>query len=329
MSEHIRTVVALSRLPGVGRVCLRAVLERMTADASTDLSVLEVVDRFREQLPNLSLSDLDAAVAQADEILERCQALGVTVHPLGWPSYPSQLGRLAEPPALLFSIGRFEFQRKPRIAVIGTRKPTPWGLKTAKACAAQVAESHGVVVSGLALGIDRAAQAASVEHHGPTWAVLAHGLHTVSPASNRALANKIVEHGGALISEYAPGEPAQPHYFVERDRIQAGLSDAVLVIESGIDGGAMHTVRFAQQARVPVWVTFPNTKLQNADVNRNDLPEPQHGTWELLRAKTAALVTTAKALDEMMRDLANVPDAFGSHDSVGPPGASVGRQEEV
>jgi DNA processing protein len=308
MPQNIRTVLALSRLPHVGRVRLRAVLEPVTADESTDLSVQEIVNRFREQLPNLSLTDLDAAVAQADEILERCQALGVTVHPLGGPSYPSQLARLAEPPTLLFSIGRFEFQRKPRIAVIGTRKPTPWGLKTAKACAAQVAESHGVVVSGLALGIDQAAQTASVEHHGPTWAVLAHGLHTVSPLSNRELANKIVEHGGALISEYAPGEPAQPHYFVERDRIQAGLSDAVLVIESGIDGGAMHTVRFAQQVRVPVWVTFPNTKLQNADVNRNDLPEPQQGTWELLRAQTATRVTNAKALDKMMRDLAKVPD---------------------
>jgi DNA processing protein len=96
---------------------------------------------------------------------------------------------------------------------------------------------------------------------------------------------------------------AQRHYFVERDRIQAGLADAVLVIESGIDGGAMHTVRFAQQARVPVWVTFPNTKLNTT--NARDLPESQQGTWELLRANTATRVPSVKALDKMIRKIAN------------------------
>ena len=161
------------------------------------------------------------------------------------------------------------------------------------------------MVSGLALGIDAAAQATSVEHQGPTWAVLAHGLHTVSPSSNRDLAKQIVNQGGALISEYPPGEPAQRHYFVERDRIQAGLSDAVLVIESDIDGGAMHTVRFAREARVPVWVTFPQTKMKTA--NGSDLPESQRGTWELLRKQAAIRVAGVKALDKMVRNLANTP----------------------
>jgi DNA processing protein len=180
-------------------------------------------------------------------------------------------------------------------------------LKTAEECAATIADSRGVVVSGLALGIDAAAQAASVEHDGPTWAVLAHGLHIVSPSSNRELAKDILEKNGALVSEYPPGEPAQRHYFVERDRIQAGLSDAVLVIESGIDGGAMHTVRFAHDAHIPVWVTFPQTKLGDAETNSRNLPEPQQGTWHLLCAKKAIRVPTVKALGRMLTDLSNSP----------------------
>ena len=307
MSENIRTILALSRLPKVGRVRLRSILEHLKSDTNADLRLHDIVERFDDQVPTPTGTALEAASAEADSLLERCRMLGVSVHPFGWPTYPLQLARLAEPPALIFSIGRFESDRKPRIAVIGTRKPTPWGLKTAKACAAQIAESSGVVVSGLALGIDAAAQQACVDHDGPTWAVLAHGLHTVSPSSNRELAKHILDRGGALLSEYAPGESAQRHYFVERDRIQAGLADAVLVIESGIKGGSMHTVRFAQQARVSVWVTFPDSKLNEAAVNSAELLEPQQGTWELLSGKRATRVTTLKALSRMMRELLERP----------------------
>jgi DNA processing protein len=305
MSDNTRTVLALSRLPRIRRAQLKAILEHL-ADDRTAASWPESLERFKGSLPELSTKDLDVALAQADELLERCQSLGVALHPFGSPSYPPQLARLADPPALLFSIGRFDFQVKPRIAVIGTRKPTSWGVKTAKSCAAQIAESEGVVVSGLALGIDTAAQLVSVMRHRPTWAVLAHGLHTVLPSSNRKLARLIVEQGGALVSEYAPGEPAERHYFIERDRIQAGLSDAVLVIETGLDGGAMHTVRFARQAGVPVWATFPDTKMRAGEARRHELPKAQQGTWELLRTKRAARVATVKTLEQMTRDLVSV-----------------------
>lgn len=309
MSENAQTVLALSRLPGVGRVRLRNLLGQLRIDAKSDLSFSDVVEQFKDRLPTFTRSDLDVALASADKILAQCDSLGISVRPYAGPTYPPQLARLAEPPALLFSIGDFEFARRPRIAVIGTRKPTKWGLKTARACAAKIAESHGVVVSGLALGIDTAAHAASIDHGGPTWAILAHGLHTVSPSSNRELAKQIVDRGGALVSEYAPGEHAQRHFFVERDRIQAGLADAVLVIESGIDGGAMHTVKFAHEARVPVWTTFPQTKIQNAEISSGDLPEPQQGTWHLLCTRRAHRVPTVKVLDRMLTNLSVLPAA--------------------
>lgn len=303
MPDNVRTVLALSRLPHVGRVRLRKLIEQLKADEKGDLPFFDMVEQFKDWLPPYSRAEIDTALACADELIARCDSLEISVRPYGCPSYPPQLARLADPPALLFSIGTFEFARRPRIAVIGTRKPTTWGLKIARACAAKIVESRGVVVSGLALGIDSAAHSASVAHSGPTWAILAHGLHTVSPSSNRELAKQIIERGGALISEYAPGEHAQRHHFVERDRIQAGLSDAVLVIESGLDGGAMHTVRFAHDAHVPVWVTFPQTKIHDAEISSRDLPEPQQGTWHLLYAKQASRIPTVKALDRMLTDL--------------------------
>jgi DNA protecting protein DprA len=316
MTDNVRTVLALSRLPGVGGVRLRRLLSKLKAEAKEELSFLDIVERFNEYLPRFSRDELDQALTRADELADRAESLGISVRPYAWPSYPPQLERLEDPPALLFSIGDFRFERRPRIAVIGTRKPTKWGLKTARDCAAKIADSRGVTVSGLALGIDAEAHSASIKHGGPTWAVLAHGLHTVSPSSNREIAKLIVEKGGALVSEYAPGEPAQRHYFVERDRIQAGLSDAVLVIESGMDGGSMHTVKFARDARVPVWVTFPQTKIREAEANSRDLPEAQQGTWHLLCTKRASRVPTVKALDRMLTSFTFAPDVPPKHDTL-------------
>jgi DNA processing protein len=302
-TENIRTALALAQLPKVGRVRLRKMLAALALDARTgEVNVAEAVRKCAAalKLGEFSPADIDMAVRKADELYVRCEALHVRVHAFAWPSYPQQLARLSDPPALLFSIGPMDSEEAPRVAVIGTRKPTEWGLRTAHACAAQIADAGGVVVSGLALGIDAASHAAVVEHHRPTWAVLAHGLHTVSPSSNRELAKQIVAEGGALLSEYAPGEPAQRFYFVERDRIQAGLVDAVLVIESDVGGGAMHTVRFAHEAGVPVWVTFPHEEMEIAETQATTLPEPHQGTWALLRTKNAVRVESAKALRRML-----------------------------
>lgn len=302
--RNTRTALALAQLPKVGRVRLRRMLACIAPDAtSSEIDVAEAVRRCaRLQLSAFSAADIDAARRLADEVFERCAALRIRVHAFQWSSYPAQLGRLSDPPALLFSVGTFPDGHAPRVAVIGTRKPTEWGLRTARACAAEVAAAGGVVVSGLALGIDAASHASAVEQHAPTWAVLAHGLHTVSPSSNRDLAKRIIEEGGALLSEYAPDEPAQRSYFVERDRIQAGLVDAVLVIESSNDGGAMHTVRFAQEAGVPVWVTVPNAESDLAETQANLLPESHQGTWGLLRSRAALRVPTAKALGRMLSE---------------------------
>lgn len=303
--QTARTALVLSELPKVGRVRLRRMLATLAAEAAhRALALSDALELLgaRGQLPALTPRDIEHAVEKADAIWSRCIALRVHVHAYEWASYPRQLARLNDPPALLFSVGSFPDGQAPRVAVIGTRKPTEWGLRTARACAAQIAAAGGVVVSGLALGIDAASHEAVVEQHAPTWAVLAHGLHTVSPSSNRELAKQILAEGGALLSEYAPGEAAQRFYFVERDRIQAGLVDAVLVIESSNDGGAMHTVRFAREAGIPVWVTVPNEESEMAEKRAEELPEAHQGTWGLLRAHAAVRVATAKALGRMVAE---------------------------
>jgi DNA protecting protein DprA len=254
-------------------------------------------------LPDVGELSLTAAWDRAGWLLDECTRLGLRVLPFGWPTYPRQLCRLQDAPALLFVRGMLIPETRPRIAVVGTRHPSPWGARTAKACASYVAKVQGVVVSGLARGVDSAAHSGALEARGCTWAVLAHGL-AVAPSSNIELAHRIVEEGGALISEYRPGEPPQRFHFVERDRIQAGLADAVLVIETGTQGGSMHTVRFATSAGVPVWTTFPDKDLGIALKNPGQLKETQRGTWQLLRGG-ASRVSTPRML---LKCIESLPD---------------------
>jgi DNA processing protein len=300
-----RFALALSELRGIGRARLRAQMG-LAASHPTDgfASFAEFVAQHGSDAGNGEVGELalSAAWDRAGLLLDECIRHGLLVLPFGWPTYPRQLCRLPDAPALLFVRGTFIPDRQPRIAVIGTRHPSPWGGRTAKACAGQVAKVQGVVVSGLARGIDSAAHAGTLEAKGSTWAVVAHGL-AVAPSSNIALAHRIVEEGGALISEYRPCAQPLRFHFVERDRIQAGLADAVLVIESGTQGGSMHAVRAAVSAGIPVWTTFPDKDLRIAQEDPGQLKETQRGTWRLVR-EGALRVSTPRML---LRSLESLP----------------------
>ncbi len=292
-----RFALALSELRGIGRARLRAQLPLAAGQAPDNFTLFaEFVAQHGSEGSLLDSGELSLAAAwdRAGFLLDECARLGLHVLLFGWPSYPHQLCRLPDAPALLFVRGTLVPERRPRIAVIGTRHPSPWGIRTAKACAGQVAKAHGVVVSGLARGIDSAAHWGALEAKCGTWAVLAHGL-AVAPSSNIELAHRIVEEDGALISEYRPGEPPRRYHFIERDRIQAGLVDAVLVVETGTQGGSMHTVRSATSAGIPVWTTFPDKDLVVARENPGQLRETQRGTWQLVR-EGALRVSTPRTL---------------------------------
>jgi DNA processing protein len=298
--------LALSELRGMCRATLRAQLPLAAGQAIDSFKrFAEFVEQHGSDAGLLDFGELSllAAWDRAGLLLDECTRLGLHVLPFGWPSYPRQLCRLQDAPALLFVRGTLVPERRPRIAVIGTRDPSPWGIRTAKACAGQIARIQGVVVSGLARGIDSAAHMGSLEAGGRTWAVLAHGL-AVAPSSNIELTHRIVEQGGALVSEYRPGEPAQRYHFIERDRIQAGLADAVLVVETGTQGGSMHTVRSATSAGIPVWTTFPDKDLGVAKENPDELKETQRGTWQLVR-EGALRVSTPRML---LKCIESLPD---------------------
>ena len=187
----------------------------------------------------------------------------------GHPGYPTALYEgVTDPPPVLFVKGCTDVFDGVGVAVVGTRRPSPYGERITRQIAADLGRYPFIVISGLATGIDGIAHQSCILAEGRTVAVLAHGLHTVHPSAHRPLAHSILNHGGALIAEYPPGTQAQKHTFVPRNRIIAGLGAATIIVEGGNKSGARHTSDFALDygrvvLAIPGRTTDPMSALPN------------------------------------------------------------------
>ena len=163
---------------------------------------------------------------------------------VGWfdSTYPEGLRDLEDPPAVLWVRG--DLGPTPRLAVVGTRTPTAWGLRVADLVAAAAAARGVPVVSGLAFGIDIAAHQAVLREGGRTVAVMGGGVDVPSPREHAVQASRILAAGGALVAEVPPGTTPTARTLVARDRIQAALARATVMVQCDLASGAMHTARF-------------------------------------------------------------------------------------
>lgn len=166
----------------------------------------------------------------------------------GDPDFPPLLQEIPNVPVVLYGRGDIKIlNAKPLLAVVGTRKPTSYGLEATSVLVRELVEAGVTIVSGLAMGLDARAHETAVENKGQTIAVLGSGIdqNSIFPPENRGLARRILESGGAIVSEYAPTTPAVKEHFPARNRIISGLSPGVLVIEAREKSGALITARLA------------------------------------------------------------------------------------
>ena len=162
-------------------------------------------------------------------------------------NFPKELLQTPWPPKGIYIKGEMESEA-PKVAIVGTRRATSYGKDIAFKIAETLAQEGVIIVSGLALGIDSAAHEGALAAGGKTWAVLGSGIENIWPRSNLKLAGRILEAGGALISEYPNESKAQFFTFPQRNRIVAGLSKLVIVVEAPEKSGALITARLALEA---------------------------------------------------------------------------------
>jgi len=216
---------------------------------------------------------------------------------LGDSDYPAALQQSADPPLLLYVLGRPETLSMRSLAVVGSRHATAQGLDNARAFARELSNQGLLVCSGLAQGIDAAAHEGALEASdvgaAGTLAVVGTGLDRVYPRQHEGLARRIAQ-AGALVSEYAPGTPALPEHFPQRNRILAGLSVGTLVVEAALRSGSLITARLAAEAGREVFA-IPGS-----------IHSPQSKGCHALIKQGAKLVESAQDLQEELGLLGSV-----------------------
>lgn len=235
-----------------------------------------------EQMRNL----IDKRLEAAFEVYKRCNALGVRVVCFEDACYPDKLKALRDPPLVLYCKGKhIDFDEAFCIGMVGTRKMSDYGMKTAKYLADGAAGAGAVVISGLAKGIDSVCQRSALSAGGLTVGVIGNSIDTVYPKESAALFNKLYNYG-LIIGEYWPGCATNKYSFPRRNRIIAALSNIVVVVEAPAKSGALITASHAMRLHKRVYVPPMPLTAENA------------GTASLLRGGAGLITSVGDLLAE-------------------------------
>lgn len=241
--------IALSMTKGVDATVIRRMQDcDITPEDFFALDAAELAARLGLNRPFL-FSDMERgeALERARGQIQLVERHGVRVLFLGEEGYPMRLAECADAPVTLYQLGSADLNSRNPVSVVGTRKPSPYGMSFTREMVAALAPIVPglTIVSGLAFGIDAASHRASLESGVPTVAVVAHGLQMIYPSAHRGLARDILSAGGAIVTEYPFGSPPYRQRFLERNRLIAGMADVTVVVESAMKGGARSTAASA------------------------------------------------------------------------------------
>jgi DNA processing protein len=231
-------------VPGLGTLSSFRLLQKLGSPQAVfraSASELEAAGATQVQARNIASGySFEDAVDQQGKLL----AFGAQLIPIQDPCYPEKLREIFDPPLLLFAAGRMELLSSHAIAIVGTRRSTPYGIAAAERISADLAKAGLTIVSGMARGIDTAAHRSTLAEDGDTVAVLGCGADVLYPADNRRLYEEI-QKKGLIVSEFPMGTPAYPQNFPVRNRIVSGLSLGVLIVEGAQFSGSAITAKLA------------------------------------------------------------------------------------
>lgn len=197
-------------------------------------------------------------LADAENILRRCEELKIKAYDISMDEYPQRLREISDAPAVIYVSGELpDFESFDSVSIVGTRRATVYGIRTALSLGANLSKIGFVVVSGGALGIDCAAHRGVLQEKGKAVCVLGCGIDYDYLLENKELRN-VISITGALVSEYPPGSPAVSHNFPQRNRIISALSNGVIVVEAPKKSGSMITVDFALKQGKDVFAVMGN-----------------------------------------------------------------------
>lgn len=285
-AESLAAWLRLTLIPGVGGKTQRKLLKAFgLPEAIFAAGRATLVGVIGDKPASLLLeTDNHAAIERA---LTWSETPGHQLLTLADANYPQALLQIADPPTLLYVRGRLNPLNKPALAIVGSRNPTPQGIKNAEAFAAALSEAGLTIASGLALGIDAAAHRGALRASGNTVAFIGTGIDRLYPARNQQLALAIATKG-SIVSEFPLGVPPAAANFPRRNRLISGFSRGALVVEATVDSGSLITARLAaEQGRevfaIPGSIHSPHSR----------------GCHKLIREGAKLVETVQDVLDEL------------------------------
>ena len=282
--------LALPEVPQIGTVQARVLMEHFdSAEAvfKAKKSLLEKIEGIGE-VRAAAIKSFDA-FSQFEKEISFIEKFKIQVLFLKDEAYPQKLLNCYDPPTVLYYKGSASLNRQKTIAIIGTRNHTEYGKQLTHQLIQALAPYEPLIISGLAAGIDALAHKQCLQQHVTTIGVLAHGLDTIYPDHHKNLAKEMLQKGGGLLTEFKSGTLPDRHHFPNRNRIVAGMADAVVVIETASKGGSMITARLAFDYHRDVFA-FPG-KITDAK---------SEGCNQLICQQKAQLITSGKELAEIM-----------------------------
>lgn len=291
-------LLALNGTKGFGPKKIHAIASYLLEEGNGQLNDVEMCELIADLIGRKAIkgvkqfepSEFKSALIRAERILDQSAAIGISMISRYESLYPKALlDTVSEDgkesiPLFLFYRGDLSVTSRRSITIIGTREPSSEGEKAGTYLAKVLAEKGFNIVSGLALGCDTAAHKGALDGNGVTTATLGGGLDKVYPSENIELADKIVNAGGLLLSEYPVGEETSPYTLVARDRLQAALSQAVIVIQTAVNGGTMHAVNAAAVVAKPVYAVKYRNHLE---------PQYDGGNKHLIQQHIARPITSS------------------------------------
>lgn len=310
MALNTNQILTFKNLKGLGNVtafklCEYAILNNIVLNSNEDLFNFYNSAKDKKMaraMKDYTINDIIEAKNIAEEIIDNSKLIDINVVSYYDDIFPNNLKKIINnnkevQPLILYYKGNISnILNRKAITIIGTREVTKEGVLSGDYIAKRMADEGFNIVSGLAIGCDTVAHKGALKSNiGTTTAFLAHGLDTIYPKENKMLAEEIIEKQGVLFSEYPIGTHLRGNFLVERDRLQAGLSDATLVIQTGIKGGTMHAVSTTIENKKPLYaVSYKNENLLKHEKVQGNI---------MLIEENKAIAVTSKNLKEVVNTI--------------------------
>jgi DNA processing protein len=289
MDQNRLSLLALHFIPGLGDYLIR----QLISYCGSPERVFKMPKGKLVKIPGIGLVTAEAIIkgkpfALAEKELRKSEKEGVNLLFFTDPTFPSRLRQINDAPTLLYAKGKIDFENPKTVAIVGTRQSTAYGRECVENLVRDLVAHEALIISGLAYGIDIHAHKQAVNHNLPTIGVMGSGMDVIYPSGHRDVALKMMENGG-LLTEHPFGTQPDAHNFPARNRIVAGLSDAIIIVEAAEKGGALITADIANSYNKDVFA-FPGNVKQSHSAGCNNL----------IKSNRAHLITSVRDLQYIM-----------------------------